>query len=416
MARGYFIRVGDRTTCGGTVLSGDPRHTLHGLATARNGDTVTCGKDGRVYRIAGGLANYIIHGAQAAGTLHSRSTCPCNAGLIASLPEAIYWEEEGRGGGAALLTVPLAAVLSAKVEEPVQHAQSVKKPRPEPLPLPALIYQTKNQMDDYQAKDMHHGDLDTLALRNKFGIDVDNVSVKVNPWLLKRKNEAAELATPLSYAISGYDSAPQSSVSRDEAAALMFDEFRELAKMFSFQGEYRNVITEMITHMQENSGTPYSSPQLNKALKEQILNDHSDKSSLQRIKKVISLYVNSEYSLYPLAYKNKFEDEIRNKSVLPKFDSKIDNTNGLVITVHDTWATHITLESLEVDGDSYRAKVHYRIQDHFGLDDADVLNPVYREFRIFRLWFALQRWDKYDYKPFITEMNATVEISGRRGV
>lgn len=127
MARGYFIRVGDRTTCGGTVLSGDPKHTLHGLATARNGDTVTCGKDGRVYRIAGGLANYIIHGAQAAGTLHSRSTCPCNAGLIASLPEATYWEEEGRGGGAALLTVPLAAVLSAKVEEPVQHAQVTKK-------------------------------------------------------------------------------------------------------------------------------------------------------------------------------------------------------------------------------------------------------------------------------------------------
>ena len=127
MARGYFIRVGDRTTCGGTVLSGDPRHTLHGLATARNGDTVTCGKDGRVYRIAGGLANYIIHGAQAAGTLHSRSTCPCNAGLIASLPEATYWEEEGIAGGAALLTVPLAAIPSAKVDEPVQHAQVTKK-------------------------------------------------------------------------------------------------------------------------------------------------------------------------------------------------------------------------------------------------------------------------------------------------
>lgn len=86
-----------------------------------------------------------------------------------------------------------------------------------------------------------------------------------------------------------------------------------------------------------------------------------------------------------------------------------------MITVHDTWSTHITLVSLVVSGDSYRATVHYRIQDHFGLDDDDVLNPVYREFRIFRLWFALQRWDQYGYKPFITEMNATVDISGRRG-
>lgn len=414
MATGYFIRVGDKTTCGGTVLSGDPRHTLHGLATARNGDTVTCGKDGRVYRIVGGLTNYIIHGAQAAGTLHSKSTCPCNARLIASLPEATYWEEEGMGGRAALLTVPLAAIPSAKVEEPVQHAQSVKKPQPEPLPLPALIYQTKNHMDDYQAKDMHYGDLDTLALRNKFGIDVDNVSVKVNPWLLKRKNEAAELATPLSYAISGYDSVSQNSVSRDEAAALMFDEFQELAKIFSFQREYRNVITEMITHMQENSGTPYSSPQLDMALKEQILNDHSENSSLSRIEKALNIDISYEYGFIPLSKKGSLTAAIQG-TVLPKFNRSIDNTNGLVIAVHDTWATHITLESLEVDGDSYRAKVHYRVQDHFGLDEADIINPVYREFRIFRLWFALQRWDKYGYKPFITEMNTTVEISGRRG-
>lgn len=101
--------------------------------------------------------------------------------------------------------------------------------------------------------------------------------------------------------------------------------------------------------------------------------------------------------------------------MLPEFDRVNDFTSGLVIVVHDTWATHITLESLEVSDDSYRARVHYRIQDHFDLDDADVLNPVYREFRIFRLWFALQRWNEYGYKPFITEMNAIVEISGRQG-
>lgn len=77
------------------------------------------------------------------------------------------------------------------------------------------------------------------------------------------------------------------------------------------------------------------------------------------------------------------------------------------------WAAHIKLESLEVSGESYLAKVHYRTQDRFGLGD-DVLNPVYREFRIFRLWFTLQRWNKYGYRPFITEVNATVEISGRR--
>ncbi|MCP6503220.1 DUF3289 family protein, partial [Klebsiella pneumoniae] len=62
-------------------------------------------------------------------------------------------------------------------------------------------------------------------------------------------------------------------VSREESVRLMFDEFRGLAKVFSFHGPYKNIITEMINHMQGNSGTPYSSPLLDRALKEQILND-----------------------------------------------------------------------------------------------------------------------------------------------
>lgn len=37
MAKGYFIRIGDKTTCGGTVLAGEPRHNLKGMATAREG-------------------------------------------------------------------------------------------------------------------------------------------------------------------------------------------------------------------------------------------------------------------------------------------------------------------------------------------------------------------------------------------
>ncbi|MCP6379677.1 DUF3289 family protein, partial [Klebsiella pneumoniae] len=67
----------------------------------------------------------------------------------------------------------------------------------------------------------------------------------------------------------------------------MFDEFRGLAKVFSFHGPYKNIITEMINHMQGNSGTPYSSPLLDRALKEQILNDHSSDSSLLGIKRAL---------------------------------------------------------------------------------------------------------------------------------
>ena len=98
--------------------------------------------------------------------------------------------------------------------------------------------------------------------------------------------------------------------------------------------------------------------------------------------------------------------------MLPKFDRMMDKTNGLVITVHDILPANITLKSLKIHNNAFQAKVNYRIQDHFGLDDIDIINPIYKQFRIFRLWFTLQRWDEYDYKPFITEMNATVDIRG----
>lgn len=303
------------------------------------------------------------------------------------------------------------APMQQSQEEPEQHAQAVKLP--EPLPLPSLIYQTKRQMDDYQADDMRYGDLDTLALRNQFYINVDNVSAKLNPRTLKLQPKAS-IATQYSpYAMQDLEQ-QMPSVSKEEATRLMFDEFQELSKLYSFHGPYKDIITEMINHMQENHGAPYSSPLLDRALKEQILNDHSSDSSLLSLKKALKTVINYEYGFISLINKEDLRKSIEG-TVLPKFNRKIDNTNGLVITVHDTWSTHITLVSLEVNGDSYRATVHYRVQDHFGLDDNDVLNPVYREFRIFRLWFALQRWNEFGYKPFITEMNATVEINGVRG-
>jgi len=121
MPIGYFIRIGDKTTCGGTVLSGSPHHSFAGLATARNGDTVSCGKDGKTYHIAGGIPNYLIHTVAAAGTLHSRSTCPCRAKLIPSLLNASYWVEEDTH-------VKAIATFPTKTAEPEQHAQAARKP------------------------------------------------------------------------------------------------------------------------------------------------------------------------------------------------------------------------------------------------------------------------------------------------
>jgi len=99
---------------------------------------------------------------------------------------------------------------------------------------------------------------------------------------------------------------------------------------------------------------------------------------------------------------------------LPKFDRFQDNFNGMGITVHDTWATHITIKSLQIDTDRYRAVVHYKVQDHFGLDVDDISKFKFNQFRFFRIWFVLQRYNQFGFRPFMTNMEATIEITGTR--
>ena len=170
----------------------------------------------------------------------------------------------------------------------------------------------------------------------------------------------------------------------------------------------------MITHMQYGNGMPFSDPLLDKAMKEQILNDKSEGSTLSKIREVLIDNIDYEHRFYPLLFEGQFKYRINKYTTLPMFNNYIDRVNGLGISVHDTWATHITLESLKVSENSFKAVIHYHIQDHFGLDGSDVKDWLYKNFRIFEIWFLLQRWNKYGFKPFTTETNVRIEINGRR--
>lgn len=90
MSDGYFIGKNDKTTCGGKVLDGDPRINVVGVLHACQGDRVTCGKDGKTYKIVGGISHMVSHGRLMAGTLDSHSDCPCKARLIPSVFTATY--------------------------------------------------------------------------------------------------------------------------------------------------------------------------------------------------------------------------------------------------------------------------------------------------------------------------------------
>lgn len=227
------LYIGDKTShcpkCGevGVIVSGDHRQT-NGVPVAVDGSAIRCG-------------------------------CPTGTNWLIA-PGVVEVSDP------VMMPVAIGA-------EPVQYAQTTKarpatavpaEAPPEPLPLPARIYTTQRLMDDYAAKDMHYGDLDEEALKGRFGLT--DVSAKVDPYTLTLAPSVP--ANPYGgFYPGGLTESKPVVVSRDKSARLMFDEFRALAKVFSFQGEYQNIITEMISHMQGNSGSPYSSPQLDKALK-----------------------------------------------------------------------------------------------------------------------------------------------------
>lgn len=82
MAIGYFLRVGDRTTCGGQILSGDPTLSWYGVAGAREGDLVSCGKHSGRFYIIGGCQSVWDEGRKVAGTLESISHAPAELVLF----------------------------------------------------------------------------------------------------------------------------------------------------------------------------------------------------------------------------------------------------------------------------------------------------------------------------------------------
>lgn len=85
MARA-IVRLGDKTTHGGVVISASPIHTMRGLGIARVGDTVSCPLPGHGNNpIVEGSSAFSVGGRKVA--LHGHK-CACGCSLIASLSTA----------------------------------------------------------------------------------------------------------------------------------------------------------------------------------------------------------------------------------------------------------------------------------------------------------------------------------------
>ncbi|MCX8962758.1 DUF3289 family protein [Erwinia psidii] len=275
------------------------------------------------------------------------------------------------------------------------------------LQFPCTIFKTQKWMDDYGAKDMRYGDLTETQLKTDYHL-VD-VSTRANPYTLTK-------ITPFSQPQSMFHGSRGTGekITRQKCASILFDEFRHLSRAFATYGPYRHLIERMITHMQNGNGTPFRDMSLDRALREQIINDRSSENSTRLLlQKAFKGNIDWTTKSYPENKKEKLREAVLDGR-LPKFDRLQDNFNGMGITVHDTWATQITIKSLHIGNDHYQAVVHYKIQDHFGLDDDDVLKFKFNQFRFFRIWFVLQRYNQFGFKPFMTNMEATIEIFGER--
>ena len=109
MAKRAIIRRGDRTTHGGTVLTGDPTFILAGREVARVGDSVSCPQCKRASKIITGAPTMF------SGQLVARhdDVTDCGARLIASqATDTCEDGSEGAGTSATLSNMPPARVAA----------------------------------------------------------------------------------------------------------------------------------------------------------------------------------------------------------------------------------------------------------------------------------------------------------------
>ncbi|WP_275553484.1 DUF3289 family protein [Mixta sp. Marseille-Q2659] len=202
--------------------------------------------------------------------------------------------------------------------------------------------------------------------------------------------------------------------SAQQCATLLFEEMQVTSLPFACVGPWKYLINRMLQHFQRSTGTPFTDMQLNAAYKAKIINDKTKNSTLTAIQEIINQRVDYMRNTVPPETFPAITEEIGYR-ILPKFSSMIlDKINGLGITIHDVYATRIDLLSLQISEKGWRAQIRYTGQDHFGLDVNDITNIKFNQFQFFRIWFILQRFDQFGFRPFFTNMEATVEIQGGR--
>ncbi|MFC6378366.1 DUF3289 family protein [Tatumella terrea] len=259
-----------------------------------------------------------------------------------------------------------------------------------------IIFTTNKRFNDRTADDMQSGDMDVDTLKKHYNLGQVSTFIDWTTFGPSYQHHATNSIRP---------------VSRERAIAMLYDELRSQSYVFSFRGPYRGLIIDLFNHMQRSNGKDYQHPTMNNAYKNLILSDKSVDSTLSIIKNTIEQF---DFDRFQLT--KEYFPGVLSKSHLPKYTRWKDFFNGMGITVHDISSTEISIESLTFQGNKYTAVVKYRAQDHFGLDKDDILKAKFNSIIFFRIWFVLQRAKHFTQKPFFTNFEATITLTGENNV
>ncbi|WP_318363412.1 YPO3983 family protein [Enterobacter sp.] len=269
--------------------------------------------------------------------------------------------------------------------------------------LPCVLFTTVRRFDDFSAEDMQYGDMDEQQLLE---LGLKDISLKVDPYRLVRYDFPRLAGFPVEF----YPNPKGRKITRGECIDILFDEMKALSHDFSLFGEYKDIINQLIDHFRYGQGIPFYSTLLDSAYKHRV-NGYDQGNPLMIIKLTLNERLGrNKKQQHDFSLLKEMQIKL-NDSKLPKFNNVKDRFNGLGISVHDIAAQEITLVSLHQFHFGWEAVVHFKAQDHFGLDIKDIKNDFYRQFRFFRIWFFLQRHQDFAFRPFFTNFSTVVRIN-----
>ncbi|WP_407829999.1 YPO3983 family protein [Trabulsiella odontotermitis] len=267
--------------------------------------------------------------------------------------------------------------------------------------LPDTVFETVKSFNDSSANDMQCGDMSDQDL---FSLGLRDISAKVDPYRLIRYD------IPDTTPVDGISWATVrgTKISYEECVDILFAEMKALSQLFSFQGEYKMVIGELIDHFRYGNGSGFYSQRLNLAFHDRI-NKFTLNNPLAIMKDTIQKHFDSNGSVYPSDLMHEMKIRLFG-SMLNKFNENEDKINGLGISIHDIAAQKITLVNLQKYAMGWAATIYFDAQDHFGLDVSDIKDNFYRQLRFFRIWFFLQRHRDFAFKPFFTNFYSVERV------